>query len=525
MSKSFKLLVKFKPDTISGVKEGKVYFRESDVNINNSRLIFNFNYSLAIPDLGKDGNIRSAENTIDFSQYKGMVYVETDMTYEQLVALADEYNKLSIVEYTVLEPTDPIQPPHNEVNCPSPHNESYFLPDESDPYISVFSTTPDFISTQLYLRDNPATDVYGINADYTWYLPTTIAGQGIRCADVEWGMDYQHEDLVGSNFIELIATTDHTYDDHGTAVAGAIMARNNRFGMLGGAYTIDAFYGISEITYGRVAAIAKGLEYLRAGDVFLFEMQDVEQNGNGVPPDYNKAVWDITKTATDAGIIVVMAAGNGAQNLDDAFYNEYRNRGDNGAIRVGAGTMVGRNRASFSTYGSTMVHVQGWGGSVATTGYGTLWNGGVHRTYCNYFSGTSSASPIVAAATILIQSWYKAHNAGKTLSPRSMRKLLIETGTAQGTGGHIGPLPNVKRAIEALAVPNTYPLWEPNKAFVAGDRVSWNGSNWQAQWWSVGVQPGTPEPGSGAYPWQLLRTASSSSVNQLKEITPLIENM
>lgn len=60
-----------------------------------------------------------------------------------------------------------------------------------------------------------------------------------------------------------------------------------------------------------------------------------------VPVDYQKAVWDITKEATDADIIVMMARlANGAEDLDHKLYNEYRNRnddGDNGAIRVGAG--------------------------------------------------------------------------------------------------------------------------------------------------------------------------------------------
>ena len=79
---------------------------------------------------------------------------------------------------------------------------------------------------------------------------------------------------------------------------------------------------------------------------------------------------------------------------------------DSGAIMVGAGnarrTAAGPpSRAagsSYSNYGGRL-NVQGWGSCVTTTGYGGLQggSGGTPRTRAA-FSGTSSASPIVAAA-------------------------------------------------------------------------------------------------------------------------------
>lgn len=140
------------------------------------------------------------------------------------------------------------------------------------------------------------------------------------------------------------------------------------------------------------------------------------------------------------------------------------------------------------------------GERVASAGFGRLFNAGRNRNYTDYFNGTSSAGAIVAAAAVSIQSWYK-NRFNRVLSSQAMRSLLIQTGTPQGTGGHIGPLPNIRRAIEALNVVQTYPQWVPTRTYVAGDRVSWNGSNWQSGWWNQGVEPGTQERGGG-FPWR-----------------------
>jgi hypothetical protein len=275
-----------------------------------------------------------------------------------------------------------------------------------------------------------------------------IKGQGIRIADIEWGFDYDHEDLKRSRFIELRPTTNHEYDNHGTAVAGILFAMDNGYGVTGMVHQADTLYGISEVGISRSSGITLGLGRLRAGDVFVYEMQTYGKN-NYVPADFNQAVWDITKSATDDGIIVVAAAGNGNEDLDDPYYSSYLARGDNGSIIVGAGSAnSSRSKLSFSTYGNR-VNVQGWGQSVTTSGYGALYNGGEHATYTSGFNGTSSATPIVTSAVVAIQSYAK-NVLGIILTPREMRSLLIETGRAQGAGGHIGPFPDIKAAIEKL---------------------------------------------------------------------------
>lgn len=397
----------------------------------------------------KTGIVEVSEDTFDIYSLRGMAYVEEASLMDKMdvLHLAESFESYSFVEYAALEPFDPIEPP--TMNKPLDIQGADDVAFHAIPSNHT-RNTPDYEHLQLYKRGKTTEGnitIFGIDSDYSTSL--NITGRGIKVADIEWGFDYKHEDLESDKFIELIETTRHESDDHGTAVAGVLISKDNGFGVTGTVPDVDVFYGISEITRGRVAGITEGLKKLSPGDVFIYEMQTFGHGNRYVPADYNQAVWDITKKATSSGIIVVAAAGNGNVNLDDIEYTSYRNRGDNGAIIVGASTKLGLNKASFSTYGSP-VHVNGWGDwTVVTSGYGELIDLGKHRTYTSRFSGTSSATPIVSSAVIAVQSYVRTHHK-IFLKPNQMRELLIQTGTPQGNGGHIGPLPNIRRAIETI---------------------------------------------------------------------------
>ncbi|WGL99874.1 hypothetical protein QE177_14920 (plasmid) [Arsenophonus sp. aPb] len=81
-----------------------------------------------------------------------------------------------------------------------------------------------------------------------------------------------------------------------------------------------------------------------------------------------------------------------------------------------------------------------------------------------------------------------------------MRALLIKTGTPQNNqwnSNHIGPLPNVRNAIEELQrrlqLPTDYPLWDIAKLYMAGDKVSWKNKKWIAISNNQGWEPGNLE--------------------------------
>lgn len=366
------------------------------------------------------------------SKLKNIVELEIENpTNERLLSLAKKLQEIRGIEYCNLVPLDVIKPPGD-----------------------IMTTTPLYEDLQMY------TGPIGVNMDYAHDLG--LIGEGIKVRDIEFGFNGFHEDLneVNASYavdVEVSSMVDPAYVDHGTAVFGVVYADNGNYGISGMAYGAEEMIMYSEYTdiggYDRVNAIEKAIEGSTEGDVVIYELQAIGSSEEGYcPAEYQNVVWDLTKAATDSGIVIVAAAGNGNQDLDDFFYEEYMSRGDSGAIIVGAGSPDEfHNRLEFSTYGSR-VDVHAWGYSVFTTGYGNQFmiDNDPNQSY-TYFSGTSSATPIVASCVIVLQSkYYKA--TGKYLTGIELREILKTTGVAQGESlyGNIGPLPNMPAAIAAI---------------------------------------------------------------------------
>jgi hypothetical protein len=316
------------------------------------------------------------------------------------------------------------------------------------------AATPDFTSRQGYLEVAPG----GIDARFAW-TKSGGRGDGVRVIDLEWGWNFSHEDLL-VNSGGLLDGSNHADKHHGTAVLGEIGGDHNTRGIHG----ISPNARLSAISFvgnSSAGAIRKAADRLSAGDIILLEIHRAGPRHNFQarsdqlgyiaiewwPDDFAAILY-----ATSRGILVVEAAGNGAENLDDAIYSvrpsgfpsSWRNpfnRGNPqcGAILVGAGAPppgthgrnhgADRSRLGFSNYGSA-VDVQGWGREVTTTGYGGLFNDSVNQQYTDTFSGTSSASPIVVGALACVQGWLRA--AGKPVrTPAQARTLLRTTGSPQ----------------------------------------------------------------------------------------------
>jgi hypothetical protein len=164
------------------------------------------------------------------------------------------------------------------------------------------------------------------------------------------------------------------------------------------------------------------------------------------------------------GIVVIETAGNGTVNLDGPSCGGLFNRStrDSGAIIVGAGDSAARSRLWYSSHGSR-VDVQGWGNSITTTGYGDAFNhpGDIRQRYTHVFGGTSGAAPIVTGSVLALQGALKARGLALA-TPAEMREALVVTGTAQTGTEHIGPLPNIKAALDRLLERRgALPGWKP----------------------------------------------------------------
>lgn len=310
---------------------------------------------------------------------------------------------------------------------------------------------PDYESNQGYRRAAPL----GIDADYGQYFSGS-RGEGTTIADVETGWTHDHEDIRHKSLNQFIGLAGAPYPwDHGTAVLGELVGEDNASGVKGSVHQADV---LMSSHLGSVAniptAIANAANAAGPGDVVVLEVQCYSSAPSPHPCEYDSAIFATVQTATAAGTHVFAAAGNGANNLDSAAYGGFfdRNVRDSGAVMCGASDGGSLNTASFSNYG-TRLDAHGWGFQVTTTGYGDLYNGGsVQTEYTAAFSGTSSATPIVTGAGVMINGIAReAYGAG--LDPLVLRALLTATGTPQGSGGMIGPRPNVRAAIAQIGVP------------------------------------------------------------------------
>jgi hypothetical protein len=249
-----------------------------------------------------------------------------------------------------------------------------------------------------------------------------------------------------------------------------------------------------EVGWALADAIIEALTVLGPGDVVLLEQQiggPGAGSGDYVPVEWYPPFYDAIVTATANGVIVVEAAGNGSQDLDDTslFGASFPSgKPDSGAIVVGAGDACSaasdRLPLFFTTFGSR-VDVQGWGDCVTTAGYGTLQGGpDPDAWYASGFNGTSSASAMVAGVAASLSSIYEEVH-GVPATPATIRDLLVSTGTPQPMGpglrtDEIGPRPALEAAIRAVDTqPPTVSMDLPTTAVSLSTQVGagWSGSD------------------------------------------------
>jgi Subtilase family len=306
-------------------------------------------------------------------------------------------------------------------------------------------------ASQGYLDAAPG----GIDARWAWSMTD---GTGIRFVDLERGWTLNHEDLAAAG-ITLISGVNQDFHGHGTAVLGEVVAVDNMIGGIGIAPRAECRVVSQWRTatmYNTAAAILSAGQAMSHGDVLLLEAQTILGTQTNLPVEVEAAVFDAIRHVTDDGIVVVEAAGNGGHDLDafvnganrhvlDRGSNDFR---DSGAIMVGAGSSAApHTRLTFSCHGSR-IDCFGWGQNVDTTGDGGT--GNLTSTYTNMgFGGTSSASPIVAGAAVLLQSWHR--HRPKPYSPETVRELLSSTRntpSANPATDRIGVMPNLRAIIE-----------------------------------------------------------------------------
>ncbi len=262
---------------------------------------------------------------------------------------------------------------------------------------------------------------HDIRVEEVW---PTYTGSGINVAVVDDGMHYRHEDLTDN----VLTTLNHNYDpdltdiyhpfeDHGTAVAGLIAAKDNSLGMRGVAPGAK-IYGYNLILNSTTFTdknIANAMD-LNATSTAI--SNNSWGPGNSGQPEPATELWEtavkagVTTGYGGKGVFYAFAAGNGGDR-DYSNLDEYANY-----YAVTAVCAVGHDdiRSSYSELGSNLwVCGPSNSGRVGQPGIATTDNG--HR-YRGSFGGTSAATPIVSGVVALVR------EANSALTWRDVKLIL-----------------------------------------------------------------------------------------------------
>lgn len=219
-------------------------------------------------------------------------------------------------------------------------------------------------------------------ADNMWVRPANVPAY----TDAELG---EIDDRFGFNAVDNMGDPmdDNGHGSHCAGIIGAV--GNNNIGIAGINWQVQIMplKFLSRTGSGTLKDAVESINYV------------IERRKAGVPVSVISASWgstqkskaleDVIKKASDAGILFIAASGNSSANADRRphYPSNYP-----GVLSVAALNRFGR-LASFSNYGAKTVHVAAPGAEIIST-----WLGG------DYFeaSGTSMATPYVAGVAGLV---------------------------------------------------------------------------------------------------------------------------
>jgi len=246
-------------------------------------------------------------------------------------------------------------------------------------------------------------------------------------ADYNLNIRFNGRVLVGDNPYDISDTSygngnpkNRTKEEsHGTHVAGIVGAqRNNGLGAKGVAQDVKIM---------AIRAVPNGDEYDK--DIALGIRYAVDNGAKIINASFGKSyspnvtwVYDAIKYAAAKNVLIVHAAGNEGENLDEPshpnFPNDQINNGpeiaDN-VLTVGAlGPVYGENLVTeFSNYGLTNVDVFAPGADIYAS---------MPDNEYDFQDGTSMAAPGAAGVAALVWSYYP------TLTAAQLKKVLMLSG-------------------------------------------------------------------------------------------------
>lgn len=275
-----------------------------------------------------------------------------------------------------------------------------------------------------------------IGAPDAWEVST--GSRSVIVAVVDTGIDYTHPDLAanvvkdvdGRQGFDSVNNDRDPFDDygHGTHVAGTIGAvGNNSVGVAGVNWT-TGLLGVKVLDdegYGTDAQVLAGLDYVLDQKRRGLNVRVVNMSIGGWLTPSEGAPYRVTlKALSDADVLMVSAAGNETQDIDNPIgYFDLREgwvdlRGKlcyPACVRLAntisvASTGFGNNLSSFSNYSPNYVDLASPGEGVLST---------IPDNDYDSYDGTSMATPHVSGTAALLA----AAHPGETASQIKARIL------------------------------------------------------------------------------------------------------
>lgn len=232
-----------------------------------------------------------------------------------------------------------------------------------------------------------------IDADLAW---ANSEGSGIDVAVIDTGIDRDHEDLTanlkgGVNFVSksFSRPADPTkWDDdngHGTHVAGTIASVDNSIGVKGVAPKANlwAVKVLNSSGSGYMSNVIAGIDWAVANNM------DVVNMSLGAPSG-TQSLEDAVNNAYNAGVVVVVAAGNEGDGNPATNNVGYPAKY---ASVIAVGAVASDDSHPYWSSDGEEVEISAPGVSIHST-----WNNGLYNT----ISGTSMATPHVVGAVALL---------------------------------------------------------------------------------------------------------------------------
>ena len=293
-----------------------------------------------------------------------------------------------------------------------------------------------------------------VHAPEAWDV--TTGSSDVVVAVLDAGTDLQHPDLQGAGWKNIKEIPGNGIDDdlngyvddvhgwnfvtdtgdtrpivlhyqpdealaHGTIVSSLIAARgNDGIGMAGIAWKarIMPLVVLDGSGFGNVPNIRKAIEYAMAqkADIINLSLVGYEQDD-----DLDRAI----KAASDAGILVVVAAGNsdvfsrGEDLEDQPVYPACSMAGSKHVLAVSATDALDQ-KAPYANYGHTCVGISAPGFQIVAA-HPFAFEHASSTSYISGLTGTSLAAPLVSGAAALVKSLRP------NWTPKQIRAHLIAT--------------------------------------------------------------------------------------------------